>query len=129
MKINNQSNIAIKAMISLAEAFGDNPISLSELSKRQDRSQAYFEQLFAKLKKSGLVSSVRGPGGGFELARTDVSILDIIISINGNLNISETNQDNATRIWREICDKTYQDLADVKILDRAFYQPRIGPIQ
>jgi Rrf2 family iron-sulfur cluster assembly transcriptional regulator len=63
---------------------GTRPISLAEIAKRQEISLSYLEQLFAKLRKGGLVRSVRGPGGGYRLSRpaAELRIADIILAVD-----------------------------------------------
>jgi Rrf2 family iron-sulfur cluster assembly transcriptional regulator len=63
---------------------GTRPVSLAEIAKRQEISLSYLEQLFAKLRKGGLVRSVRGPGGGYRLSRpaSELRIADIILAVD-----------------------------------------------
>jgi Rrf2 family iron-sulfur cluster assembly transcriptional regulator len=63
---------------------GTKPVSLAEIAQRQEISLSYLEQLFAKLRKGGLVASVRGPGGGYRLSRPaiEVRIADIILAVD-----------------------------------------------
>ena len=67
MKLTTKGRYAVTAMLDLALHTSDNPVSLAEISERQDISLSYLEQLFAKLRKAGLVVSMRGPGGGYQL--------------------------------------------------------------
>jgi Rrf2 family iron-sulfur cluster assembly transcriptional regulator len=71
-------------MIDLAMRDGNGPVTLSEISERQKISLSYLEQLFGKLRRYGLVSSVRGPGGGYRLAKGlhDVKVADIILAVD-----------------------------------------------
>src|SRR6266700_197156 len=72
------------AMVDLARHGNGNPVSLAEISGRQEISLSYLEQLFAKLRRSGLVASARGPGGGYRLAQSaaDTRIADIIMAVD-----------------------------------------------
>jgi len=72
------------AMVDLARHGNGNPVSLAEIAEREEISLSYLEQLFAKLRRSGLVKSVRGPGGGYLLAhdRDETRIADIIIAVD-----------------------------------------------
>ena len=70
MKLSTKGRYAVVALADLALAGSDDLMSLAEISKRQDLSLAYLEQLFVKLRRAGLVEAVRGPGGGYRLART-----------------------------------------------------------
>ena len=74
MKLSTKGRYAIIALVDLAIASKDDLTSLAEISRRQDISQPYLEQLFVKLRRAGLVESVRGPGGGYRLARAPENI-------------------------------------------------------
>lgn len=74
MKLSTKGRYAMIALVDLALAKPGALVSLTEISTRQDVSLAYLEQLFVKLRRAGLVDSVRGPGGGYRLARTPDAI-------------------------------------------------------
>ncbi len=74
MRLTTKGRYAVTAMLDLAIHAQQNPVSLNEISGRQSISLSYLEQLFAKLRRGGLVSSVRGPGGGYQLSRSSESI-------------------------------------------------------
>ena len=74
MKLSTKGRYAIIALTDLAIARQDEMTSLAEISKRQDISLPYLEQLFVRLRRAGLVTSVRGPGGGYRLARAAETI-------------------------------------------------------
>jgi Rrf2 family transcriptional regulator, iron-sulfur cluster assembly transcription factor len=85
VRLSTKGRYAVMAMADLAGHEGaTRPVSLAEIAKRQEISLSYLEQLFAKLRKGGLVKSVRGPGGGYRLSRpaTDVRIADIILAVD-----------------------------------------------
>ena len=67
MKLTSKGRYAVTAMLDVAMHSTDGPVPLADISERQGISLSYLEQLFAKLRKNGLVSSVRGPGGGYRL--------------------------------------------------------------
>ena len=69
MKLSTKGRYAVMAMVDLARHSSGRPVSLAEIAERQEISLSYLEQLFAKLRRGGLVNSVRGPGGGYLLAR------------------------------------------------------------
>ena len=83
------------AMLDLALNESRGPITLSEISGRQDISLSYLEQLFSKLRKQGLVKSSRGPGGGYELAQEaeDISISKIILAVDESVDIRRCKGD------------------------------------
>lgn len=74
MKLSTKGRYAMVALADLAIAKEDELVSLAAISKRQDISLPYLEQLFVKLRRAGLVESVRGPGGGYRLARAPAEI-------------------------------------------------------
>ena len=86
MRLTTKGRYAVTAMLDLALHKNQGPISLADISRRQAISLSYLEQLFAKLRKSSLVSSVRGPGGGYELERSAASIyIAEIIDAKGSI--------------------------------------------
>jgi Rrf2 family iron-sulfur cluster assembly transcriptional regulator len=84
MRLTTKGRFAVTAMIDVAMHNGKGPVTLAAVSERQKISLSYLEQLFGKLRRHGLVDSVRGPGGGYNLARdaTDVSVADIILAVD-----------------------------------------------
>jgi len=84
MRLTTKGRFAVTAMIDLAMQHGTGPVTLAEISQRQKISLSYLEQLFAKLRRRMLVDSVRGPGGGYTLAKdmAQVSVADIILAVD-----------------------------------------------
>ena len=84
MRLTTKGRFAVTAMIDVAMHNGGGPVTLAGVAERQKISLSYLEQLFGKLRRYGLVDSVRGPGGGYNLARaaTDVSVADIITAVD-----------------------------------------------
>ena len=84
MKLSTKARYAVTAMMDLALHENSNPVTLADISHYQGISLSYLEQLFAKLRKQGLVRGVRGPGGGYRLARpaSEISIAEVISAIN-----------------------------------------------
>ena len=84
MKLTTKGRFAVTAMLDLAMQHRTGPVTLAEISQRQKISLSYLEQLFAKLRRRALVDSVRGPGGGYHLAKDmgRVSIADIIVAVD-----------------------------------------------
>lgn len=87
MKLTTRGRYAVTAMLDLALHHQKGAVSLADIAERQGISLSYLEQLFARLRRSGLVESVRGPGGGYTLAQApaEISIANIIIAINENI--------------------------------------------
>ena len=84
MKLSTKGRYAVMAMVDLASREGERPVSLADIAGRQSISLSYLEQLFAKLRRHGLVRSVRGPGGGYRLAHPaeGTRIADIILAVD-----------------------------------------------
>jgi Rrf2 family transcriptional regulator, iron-sulfur cluster assembly transcription factor len=84
MRLTTKGRFAVTAMIDLAMHHGSGPVTLAEISGRQKISLSYLEQLFGKLRRHNLVESVRGPGGGYVLARDmgEVSVTEIILAVD-----------------------------------------------
>jgi len=84
MRLTTKGRFAVTAMMDLALRGSSGPVTLAEISARQGISLSYLEQLFGKLRRHGLVSSVRGPGGGYRLAKPtqDVAVADIILAVD-----------------------------------------------
>ena len=84
MKLSTKGRYAVMAMADLAAASAGGPVTLAEIASRQSISLSYLEQLFAKLRRAEVVSSVRGPGGGYRLSReaVEIRISDIIIAVD-----------------------------------------------
>lgn len=84
MKLSTKGRYAVMAMVDLAARQGHGPVTLSAIAERQSISLSYLEQLFARLRRAGVVKSLRGPGGGYRLARTlaETSIADIVLAVD-----------------------------------------------
>lgn len=84
MKLSTKGRYAVMAMVDLASTSKGQPVALADIAERQEISLSYLEQLFAKLRKGGLVKSVRGPGGGYLLAHAmeEARISDIILAVD-----------------------------------------------
>ncbi|MDP9107874.1 MAG: Fe-S cluster assembly transcriptional regulator IscR [Pseudomonadota bacterium] len=91
MRLTTKGRFAVTAMIDLALRENSGPVTLSAISRRQDISLSYLEQLFGKLRRHEIVESVRGPGGGYNLARSagEVSVADIIIAVDEPLDSTQ----------------------------------------
>jgi Rrf2 family iron-sulfur cluster assembly transcriptional regulator len=84
MRLTTKGRFAVTAMLDLALRGGKHPVTLAGISERQDISLSYLEQLFSRLRRHELVESVRGPGGGYYLARPleQVTVADIIRAVD-----------------------------------------------
>jgi Rrf2 family iron-sulfur cluster assembly transcriptional regulator len=84
MRLTTKGRFAVTAMIDVAMHGTKSPVTLAGVSQRQAISLSYLEQLFGKLRRHGLVDSVRGPGGGYRLARSPeaISVADVIVAVD-----------------------------------------------
>jgi Rrf2 family iron-sulfur cluster assembly transcriptional regulator len=84
MQLSTKGRYAVMAMTELARREGARATPLAQIAQRQQISQAYLEQLFARLRRRGLVLSVRGPGGGYRLARpaSELSVADVVTAVD-----------------------------------------------
>jgi Rrf2 family iron-sulfur cluster assembly transcriptional regulator len=83
MRLSTKGRYAVTAMLDLAIHHAEGPVTLADISEKQGISLSYLEQLFARLKKQGLVTGMRGPGGGYRLSHppTEISIAQVINAI------------------------------------------------
>lgn len=84
MRLTARGRYAVTAAVDLALNAGEGPVSPAEIAVRQELSRSYLEQLLAKMRRGHLVESVRGPGGGYRLARpaTEISVADVVRVVN-----------------------------------------------
>ncbi len=94
MKLTSKGRFAVMSLVDIAiNSVGNKPVSLSEISIRQNLSLPFLEQIFISLKKSGIVKSVRGPSGGYLFAKNPdfIKIYDVIKAIDEDLKIMKCN--------------------------------------
>jgi len=142
MKLSTKGRYATVAMVDLALATtGDDGrhVSLAEIARRQAVSLPYLEQLFVRLRRAGLVASVRGPGGGYRLARAaeDIRIADILEAVDESVSALETGagasggvsgsraQSMANRLWEGLSAQVYVFLHQTTLAEVA--QNRLKP--
>ena len=130
MKLSTKARHAITAMLGLALNDKVRPVTLAEISQSQGISLSYLEQLFAKLRKSGLVIGVRGPGGGYKLSRIpdEISIAQIISAIDEYHPQSVQPMDAEPSLekkyvthmlWDELSEKIYNFLNSITLAEFA----------
>ena len=131
MKLSTKGRYAMVALADLAMAKGDALLSLGEISKRQDISLPYLEQLFVKLRRAGLVESVRGPGGGYRLARSasDIRVSEILGAVDETVDAMHTGagasggvsgsraQSLTNRLWEGLSAHVYVFLHQTRLSD------------
>lgn len=112
MRLSTKGRYAVTAMLDLAIHYGEGPVTLAGISEAQGISLPYLEQLFARLKKQGLVKGMRGPGGGYRLAYppTEISIARVIDAIGEGIDAtmchgSEDCQDGERCLTHELWQK------------------------
>ena len=125
MKLTTKGRYAVTAMMDLALYGKSGRLVLTEIAERQDISLAYLEQLFASLRKAGLVTAVRGPKGGYSLAKheNDISLADILLAVGESIRFScgsgttcsELDPCLTHDLWNNISDEFYHFLADKKL--------------
>jgi len=93
MKLSTKGRYAVTALADIALNGGAQPVTLAEIAERQDISVAYLEQLFVRLRRAGIVESVRGPGGGYLLARpaSELRVSDVMTAVDERLNAMGCN--------------------------------------
>lgn len=130
MKLTTKGRYAVTAMVELAMHHEQGATSLADIARRQDISLSYLEQLFRRLRRNGLVASVRGPGGGYNLALppTDISVARVIMAINENIDATacggKQNCHGDERcithyLWEGLTAKIYEFLEDITLADLA----------
>ncbi len=91
MKLTSKGRYAVTAMLDVALHAKQGPVSLADISERQEISLSYLEQLFAKLRKQQLVESIRGPGGGYRLGRdaSHIAVGEVIAAVNESVDVTK----------------------------------------
>ncbi len=128
MRLTTKGRYAVTAMLDLALNKEKGPVSLADISERQGISLSYLEQLFAKLRKSALVTSVRGPGGGYLLNQEceQISVASIIDAVNESIDATGcNNQGNCQageiclthHLWSDLSDQIHSFLSDISLAD------------
>ncbi|SDJ83954.1 Fe-S cluster assembly transcriptional regulator IscR [Microbulbifer yueqingensis] len=128
MRLTTKGRYAVTAMLDLALHADRGPISLADISKRQGISLSYLEQLFSRLRQSGLVSSVRGPGGGYRLARggADIFVAQIVDAVNesvdatscgGNSDCAGGEQCLTHYLWCDLSEQIHNFLSGISLTD------------
>lgn len=115
MKLSTKGRYAVTAMMDLALHDRSGPVTLAEISECQDISLSYLEQLFAKLRKGKLVEGVRGPGGGYRLARAadDITVADIICAVDENVDATRcAGREDCQGGRRCLTHELWSDLSD-----------------
>jgi len=145
MKLSTKGRYGVMAMVDLAQFAAPNPVALAEVAGRQEISLSYLEQLFAKLRRAGLVKSVRGPGGGYKLAYAaeEIRIADVIAAVDepirttgckpgaGKGCVQRSSRCMTHDLWEELGHQIHAYLNAVSLADvcegRVYAQPQRAP--
>ncbi|MDP2153416.1 MAG: Rrf2 family transcriptional regulator [Methylotenera sp.] len=133
MRLTTKGRFAVTAMLDLAinetkDAPETKPVTLAGISERQDISLSYLEQLFSRLRRQGLVKSIRGPGGGYNLAKkyADISVAEIINAVDEQIDATQCGGHENCRdegrcmthdLWSSLNTKILEYLAGVTLAD------------
>jgi Rrf2 family iron-sulfur cluster assembly transcriptional regulator len=130
MKLTTKGRYAVTAMLDLSLHDDNGPVSLLEISERQTISLSYLEQLFSKLRRQGLVTSMRGPGGGYSLSRSpnEIAVSNIIMAVDENLDVTNCgnasagcNEDNKRclthNLWMDLSHRIQSFLDNISLQD------------
>ncbi|MFZ2302306.1 MAG: Fe-S cluster assembly transcription factor [Gallionella sp.] len=126
MRLTTKGRFAVTAMADLTMCGGQNPVTMAAISERQKISLSYLEQLFGKLRRSKIVESVRGPGGGYYLARPaeKITIAEIILAVDepldatncgGKGNCHDDRQCITHDLWMGLNERIFDYLASVTL--------------
>jgi Rrf2 family iron-sulfur cluster assembly transcriptional regulator len=146
LRLSTKGRYAVMAMADLAYHGVGRPVALAEVAERQEISLSYLEQLFGRLRKGGLVSSVRGPGGGYLLAREPgaMRIAEIILAVDEPIKATRCSPGSPTGchsrrgrclthdLWEELGNQIYTYLSSVTLADvcerrvRGTSRPAVG---
>ena len=128
MRLTTKGRYAVTAMLDLALHGQQGPVSLADTSERQGISLSYLEQLFAKLRRGNLVSSVRGPGGGYQLAREldGIHVAQVIDAVNDSVDATRCqgqgdcqggNTCLTHHLWCDLSDQIHAFLSNISLAD------------
>ncbi|MDR3519077.1 MAG: Rrf2 family transcriptional regulator [Azospirillaceae bacterium] len=131
MRLSTKGRYAVMAVVDLAATSQGNPIALADIAERQEISLSYLEQLFAKLRKGGVVRSVRGPGGGYLLARPADALLisEVILAVDEPIQTTRCSIGSSSgcrvdrsrclthELWEALGDQIHRYLSTVSIAD------------
>ena len=128
MRLTTKGRYAVTAMLDLAIHHGAGPITLADIAQRQGISLSYLEQLFSRLRKRSLVSSVRGPGGGYTLGREagNIYVAQVIAAVDENVDTTrcggahncQDNQQCLTHdLWQDLSARIFDYLNQISLQD------------
>ncbi len=128
MRLTSKGRYAVTAMLDVALHAEQGPVPLADISERQGISLSYLEQLFSRLRKQGLVSSVRGPGGGYRLgmALEDISVAMVIAAVNESVDATRCHGQDGCQggnrclthsLWHDLSTRISDFLSDISLAE------------
>jgi Rrf2 family transcriptional regulator, iron-sulfur cluster assembly transcription factor len=128
VRLTTKGRYAVTAILDLAIHHGGGPIALADIAQRQGISLSYLEQLFSRLRKRSLVSSVRGPGGGYNLARnaSKIHIAEVIAAVDENVDTTRCGGAHNCQnegpclthdLWQDLSSRIYEYLDRISLQD------------
>lgn len=144
MRLTTRGRFAVTAMADIAMHHGSDPVTLGEISARQKISVSYLEQLFGKMRRRGLVQSVRGPGGGYRLARdtSEIAVAEIILAVDEPIDATQCRGKENCRddqkcithdLWAKLNEHVLNYLAAMSLKqlvdDQVLKQDGVSPLQ
>ncbi|MRH77124.1 Rrf2 family transcriptional regulator [Spiribacter sp. C176] len=126
MKLSTKGRYAVTAVMDLVLHQQQHPVTLSDISRRQGISLSYLEQLFSHLRRAGLVQGMRGPGGGYRLARSaeDVSVAEVITAVDGPIDM-DGDRCLTHDLWDELSGQLHELLSDISLASLAEREAQI----
>jgi len=126
MRLTTKGRYAVTAMLDLAIHYERGPITLADISQRQEISLSYLEQLFSKLRKNGLVDSARGPGGGYRLSRLadEIPVAEVIAAVDETVDATRCKRKGNCQheerclthdLWCDLSDQIFDFLANITL--------------
>ncbi len=126
MRLTTKGRYAVTAMLDVAIHGLETPVSLADISKRQSISLSYLEQLFSRLRQNGLVESVRGPGGGYRLARdgAEIYVSQIIDAVNESIDATNCGGEGDCQqgemclthhLWEDLSQQIHEFLSQISL--------------
>lgn len=129
MRLTTKGRYAVTAVLDLSFHQNEGPVSLADISERQSISLSYLEQLFARLRRNGIVNSTRGPGGGYSLSREaeKISMAEIIVAVDESYDATNCSSDPGGcagsqqclthDLWQELSQEIHSFLNDITVAE------------
>jgi Rrf2 family iron-sulfur cluster assembly transcriptional regulator len=139
MRLSSKGRYAVVALLDVAENSDSRPVSLADVAARQKISLSYLEQLFAMLRRAGLVQASRGPGGGYRLLRgaADTRVSDVFLAVeesgnasgNGGEGSRDWSQGAAAGLWEALDEHVEKFLSRVTLADLLGGGGKVSPLR